>query len=96
MIIFFLLNLLKSSTALTWTFPENYTTKTYWVFLFNLDVWEFAKVASGDYIAQVCYHCIVGDICWRHKMAIDFWSFGDLNGERRRQKEFEMFDQHCW
>ena len=62
MIIFFVLNLLKSSTALTWTFPENYTKNTYWVFLFNLDVWEFAKVASGEYIAQVSCYCIVGDM----------------------------------
>jgi len=43
---------LIASLALTWTFPESYTKNTYWVFLFNLDVWEFAKVASGEYIAQ--------------------------------------------
>ena len=34
---------LINSLALKWTFPEDYTKKSSFLLLFNLDVWEFAK-----------------------------------------------------
>jgi len=42
---------LINSLALNWTFPENYTQKSSFLFIFNLDIWELAKVNSG-YVAQ--------------------------------------------
>jgi len=43
---------LIGSLSLTWTFPKSYTEATYWLFLFNFDIWEFAKIFGGEYQAN--------------------------------------------
>lgn len=43
---------LINSLALNWTFPESYTKSSSFLFIFNLDIWEFAKVSQEGYVAQ--------------------------------------------
>ena len=40
---------LINSLALNWTFPEQYSKSSSFLFFINLDIWEFAKVTSKTY-----------------------------------------------
>jgi hypothetical protein len=41
--------------ALRWTWSNLWISKTYFIFLFNLDVWEFMKVYKEAYISTQGY-----------------------------------------
>lgn len=47
---------LLQSMALRWTWSDNWISKTYFFFLFNLDVWEFVKVFQGSYVSTQSYY----------------------------------------
>lgn len=70
---------LIASLSLTWTFPKSYTQATYWLFLFNLDIWEFAKIFGGEYKAYRDYatpsNLVLGDkfVVWYAIFAIIHW-----------------------
>lgn len=44
------------SMALRWTWPKEWLSNTYFVFLFNLDVYEFVKLHSGVYTSVQNYN----------------------------------------
>uniref|UniRef100_K1Q114 Uncharacterized protein n=1 Tax=Magallana gigas TaxID=29159 RepID=K1Q114_MAGGI len=44
------------SMALRWTWPKEWLSNTYFVFLFNLDVYEFVKLHSGVYASVQNYN----------------------------------------
>jgi hypothetical protein len=46
---------LLQSMALRWTWSNLWISKTYFIFLFNLDVWEFMKVYKEAYISTQGY-----------------------------------------
>ncbi|XP_039259415.2 uncharacterized protein LOC120335862 isoform X1 [Styela clava] len=64
---------LIQSLSLRWTWPLTWTTSASFMFFFNLDLWEFTKVASGAWQASRNYIVPSANVPFNFKWWLVMW-----------------------
>lgn len=64
---------LVQSMSMRWTFPENWLKYTSFIFLINLDIWDFSKMLSGKYKSIQSYFMPSTDVPIDYRYLLGAW-----------------------